>query len=108
MGALRPSDPPTTTGGAAPTVFLPAAPAKGDEWKPEDLLPVVDETSLVVRRGVPIQVPGGRFPGCLEVLGRSTLDARSETKWWAPVLGVVRTRTRGESLRLQASTLRRR
>ena len=108
VGAVAPGDPPDTTGGATPTVFMPADPGPGDSWRPEDFLPVADETDRVVRSGVPVEVRAGLFPGCLEVRETTVLEPVVETKWYAPGVGVVLQRSRLGSLRLEATTLLRR
>ncbi len=108
VGVPGPADPPDTVGATAPALFMPASPEPGDSWKPEDLAPYADETATAVRGGLLLRVPAGRFPGCLEILATTTLDPVRETKWFAPGVGVVRSRTRVEGLALQASTLLRR
>ncbi len=108
VGALGPEDPPDTVPGVGPFLFMPADPEPGDTWKPEDALPVVDETDEVRRTGVRLRVPAGRFQGCLEVLERSGIDPGHETKWYAPGVGLVLGISRGERLALQAGTLVRR
>jgi hypothetical protein len=101
-------DPPGTSPAPDPFLYMPAAPEPGDSWKPEDLAGVVDETDRVARAGVDLRVPAGRFRGCLEIASTTAFDPGTETKWFAPGVGVVRQRRRGEELRLQASTLLRR
>jgi hypothetical protein len=108
VGALAPTDPPGTTPDASPSLRMPAVPAAGAPWKPEDLYPVADETDEVVREGVRLRVPAGVFRGCLEVLETSALEPGSETKWYAPGVGTVKERTREGGLRLQVCTLQRR
>ena len=108
VGAVQPGDPPLTTGGASPTVFMPADPGPGDTWKPEDLLPVADETDRVVETGVPVEVRAGLFPDCLGVKESTLLEPVVETKWYAPGVGVVLQRSRLGVLRLEATTLLRR
>lgn len=108
VGLAAEDDPPGTASATDPFLFMPANPERGDTWKPEDLPGVVDETDRVVRAGVPIRTAAGRFPGCIEIRQTTVLDPGYETKWYAPGVGVVRQRGRGETLALQASTLLRR
>jgi hypothetical protein len=105
VGLVAPGDPPTTTGGAEPAVAMPADPRPGDLWKPEDFLPVVDESLRAMREGVRMRVPAGAFRNCLQVRETTVLDPGFETKWYAPGIGVIRQRGRGEELRLQAGTI---
>jgi len=108
VGAVGPDDPPDTASAPGPFLFLPANPEVGDLWKPEDLFPVVDETDVVVRSGVTLRVPAGRFRNCIVIRETTLLDPGSETKWYAPGVGLVQERGRREGLVLQATTLRRR
>lgn len=106
VGALSPEDPEGTTPGAAPSLRMPAAVALGDVWKPEDFLPVVDETDEAVRLNLRIRVPAGVYRRCVEVLETTSLEPGSETKWYAPGIGVVKERSRDGGLRLQLCTLK--
>jgi hypothetical protein len=108
VGLASPADPPGTASATDPFLFMPANPERGDTWKPEDLPDVVDETDRVVRGGLFVRTAAGRFPGCIEIRETTIHDPGFETKWYAPGVGVVRMRGRGESLALQASTLLRR
>jgi hypothetical protein len=108
VGALAPGDPEGTAVSADPFLFMPASPAVGDSWKPEDLPPVVDETVEVVRAGVRRFVRAGRFPDCIAVRERSGKHPGSEMKWYAPRIGLVEGRGRTERIALRATTLPRR
>jgi hypothetical protein len=108
VGAPAVDDPPGTASAPGPFLFLPAAPERGDSWKPEDLPGVVDETDRVEREGVAVRVPAGRFPDCLRIRETTVFDPGHETKWYARGVGLVRERSRGEALALEASTLLRR
>jgi len=106
VGAVAPEDPEGTVSATDPFLFMPATPALGDAWKPEDLAPVVDQSAEVVRAGISVRVPAGRFRDCIEVLERSGLAPGREIKWYAPGVGVLGGRSKFEFLRLQATTLR--
>jgi hypothetical protein len=99
-GPALPSDPPETGVAPDPTVFMPANPEVGDVFKPEDLFPLVDETGEVKRVGVRVRVAAGAFEGAIEVEESSRLAAGTETKWYAPGVGVVKTRAKKEILEL--------
>jgi hypothetical protein len=82
-----------------------ADPAVGDAFKPEDLFPIVDETVTVKEVGEKVGVPAGHFDGAIRVVETSQLpDSSPETKWYAPGVGVVKGKTKGESFALIAST----
>ncbi|MGH8119806.1 MAG: hypothetical protein ACRESK_04240 [Gammaproteobacteria bacterium] len=104
-GATQPSDPPGTGNAPQPAVFMPANPELGDIFKPEDLYPVVDETAVIVGVDLDVQVPAGKYDGAIAVEETTRLAPDKELKWYAPGVGVVKVRTRGETLRLVMSTL---
>jgi hypothetical protein len=104
-GTTLPSDPPTTGNAPNPTVFMPANPQVGDLFKPEDLFPVVDETAEVVSVNVKVKVPAGRFQGAIKIEETSRLEPGKTTKWYAPGVGVVMEKARGQNLALISSTL---
>jgi hypothetical protein len=104
-GPTDPTDPTDTATASVPAVFMPANPAVGDRFKAEDLFPIVDETVEVKRVGVSVTVPAGRFTDSIRVLETTMLGPDRETKWYAPGVGVVRTRAKRERLELIASTL---
>lgn len=104
-GATQASDPPDTANAPAPTVFMPASPARGDVFKQEDLAPIVDETDTIKATGLTVHVPAGRFPNCLQVLETTTLGDKPETKWYARGVGPIKSKTPGEKSMLVASTL---
>jgi hypothetical protein len=104
-GPTMPGDPPDTASASVPGVFMPGNPAVGDSFKPEDLLPVVDETGTVKALGTNVSVPAGHFGNAIRVLETSQLpDSPPETKWYAAGVGVVRGKTKGESFALVAGT----
>jgi hypothetical protein len=103
-GPTTPGDPPETANASTPGLFMPASPAVGDTFKPEDLLPVVDETDTVKAVGKAVGVPAGRFANAIQVLETSQLPGAPETKWYAPGIGVLKGKTQGERFALIAST----
>ena len=104
-GPSDPDDPPGTANAPAPTVFMPAAPARGDVFKQEDLAPIVDETDTVKAVGLTVHVPGGRFHNSIQVLETTTLGDKPETKWYARGIGPIKSKAPGEQSALVASTL---
>ena len=105
VGPRLPSDPPTTANDTNPTVFMPANPEVGDVFKPEDLIPVVDETAEVVRVGVKVKVPAGVYEDTIAIEETSSLEPGTTTKWYAPGIGVVAEKAKREQLNLISSTL---
>lgn len=99
------SDPPTTANDNNPTVFMPANPEVGDVFKPEDLVPIVDETAKVVRVGVKVKVPSGEYEDTIALEETSALAPGTTTKWYAPGVGVVMEKAKREQLNLISSTL---
>jgi hypothetical protein len=77
----------------------------GDVYKPEDLFPIVDETDTVDATGLSLRTPAGRFDDVIRVTETTRFMEPRETKWYAPGIGVVRGRTKGERFALVASTL---
>lgn len=104
-GPALPSDPADAANAPGPAVFMPANPEVGDIFKPEDLFPLVDETAEVLAVGVTIKTSAGTFEDCTEVEESSQLSSGTETKWYAPGVGVVREKAPGKSLKLISSTL---
>jgi len=103
-GPTLPEDPPETATATVPGVFMPAQPAEGDSWKPEDLFPVVDETVTVLDDDVKFQVTAGKFEHGLKVGETSQLSEGTELKWYAPGVGFAKSKEKGEKLQLIAST----
>lgn len=106
-GPILATDPPHTAVAPAPTVLMPADPKVGDEYKPEDLYPIVDETVLIVDITRRLNVPGGRFTNLLKLRETSRIPGTEpEKKWVAKGVGVVRTKGIGESLVLISASVR--
>jgi len=88
-----------------PAVFMPANPELGDVFKPEDLFPIVDETAEVVGVDLDVLVHGTKYDGAIKIEESTLLAPGAEFKWYAPGVGVVKVQTKGETLRLEFSTL---
>ena len=106
VGGPTDSDPSTTATATGPFVFMPANPEKGDVFKQEDLLSVVDETAQVVDAHQARGVPAGQYQDVIQIFESSQLDTATENKWYAPGVGVVSVVAQDEKLDLIASTLR--
>jgi hypothetical protein len=95
-GEIRPERRPA----AAPNVFMPANPEVDDVFKPEDTLPVVDETDTVKDVGLTVQDPGREVPRARSGSSSpSSLDSGTETKWYARASAWSRGRRRARASR---------
>ena len=103
-GATQPSDPPSTADATDPGLFMPANPEVGDQFKPEDIYPLVDETVTVLKVGKRAKVQAGRFDGVIKVQETSQLSSDTEKKWYATDMGLILVRADGEWLELTATT----
>jgi hypothetical protein len=100
-GPTLPGDPPETATAATPGLFMPADPQPGDQWKPEDLFPLVDETVTLTKSGVEVDLAVGDFEGCILTRETSQLQGSTpEKKWYAPGTGVIQVKGASESLAL--------
>jgi hypothetical protein len=104
VGTPAPSDPPGTQTTADPALFMPANPEVGDVYKPEDVPDGPEEEDRIVRTGVRVATAAGRYEGCLQVLERDVADDAFETKWYAPGVGVIKGKARGEKFGIVATT----
>ena len=103
-GATQPGDPAGTGNAPEPAVFMPANPEVGDTFKPEDLMPIVDETVKVLSLKQQVSVPAGKFRNCMKVRETSQLSPGREYKWYAEGIGVIKTQAKGEILKLLATS----
>jgi hypothetical protein len=98
VGGPGPGDPEETLTADAPTVFMPGDPEKGDEWKAEDLPELgVEEFDRAMGFDDEIEVPYGELEDVLRVREK-TPDL--ETKWYAPGIGFVRSKSGSEVVEL--------
>lgn len=105
-GATLPGDPAGTAAATDPALFMPGNPEVGDQFKPEDLFPLVDETVTVKKVGKKLKVEAGKFQDVIQVKETSDLpDSDPEWKWYAKGIGVIATKADGEKLALIATTL---
>lgn len=103
-GATQPGDPEDTLAVPAPFLFMPAQPAVGDTFCPE-ALPDETETVTVLSVDATLQTALGLFDGVLKLREASLPGDEVETQWVVAGLGVVKSREKGESLRLRATSL---
>lgn len=105
VGGAAAGDPPETVAVADPTVIMPAVPEVGDQFKPEDIAPIADETVTVEKFVKKVKVEAGAFHDVLQVKETSSLDPDGfERKWHAPGVGVIRLKDGSEAMQLIATT----
>lgn len=78
-------------GGARAGVFMPAAPAAGDEFEQERAPGVAEDRSTVVRTGLAVRVPAGTFDDCIKTKDVDPLGGGAvEFKFYCVGVGLVR------------------
>jgi len=103
-GPVLTTDPSDTGNDDEPTVFIPANPAVGDVFKPEDLFPIVDETAEIMKTGQKVKVLAGKYTDAIVVQESSKLAPGTALKWYVAGVGVVLAKSKGEILQLESST----
>ena len=103
-GPTLPSDPAETANAPDPAVFMPGNPEPGDQWKPEDLFPLVDETVTFEKVVGKEKVEAGKYTDVMRVKETSDIDPGFERKWYARGVGVIRTKGKGEKVECIASS----
>ena len=73
-----------------PGLFMPATPAVGQEFAPEQVPGVADERSKILELGVEVTVPAGTFTDCVKVEDLDLLDNERGLKFYCPTVGLVR------------------
>lgn len=106
VGTRGPTDPASAIENAMPGLVMPAAPRPGDAWTAEDAPPVFFKTNRVLADGAVVRAGALRLAGCVRLRETDVPDASTETRWYAPGLGLVRTQEPGERIALSASTIR--
>ncbi len=104
-GPTLPGDPAETATATDPAVFMPGNPEIDDQWKPEDLFPLVDETVTFEKVVKKVKVEAGKYTDVMQVKETSDIDPGSERKWYARGVGVIKTKGKGEKVGCIASTL---
>lgn len=105
VGGPQQGDPEETATADDPALFMPGNPEVGDVFKPENVPDGPEEEDTIVRTDVKVKTAIGTLEGCLQVQEHDIADDAYETKWYAPGVGVVRGKARGESFALIATTL---
>ncbi len=105
VGSPSGSDPEGTDAVTDPALFMPGNPEVGDVFKPEDVPDGPEEEDTVARTGVKVKTAVGTLEGCIEVHEHDIPDDDYETKWYAPGIGVVKGKAKGEAFALIATTL---
>ena len=104
VGGPAPGDPPETATATQPGLFMPADPHPGDQWKPENLFPIVDETVTLLKANVELDLAAASFEGAILVRETSLLQGSTpERKWYAPGVGVVLVKGASEALEIVAA-----
>lgn len=104
-GATQPGDPASTFLADDPAEFMPGSIQVGQTWKPEDLFPFVDETVEAIKLNRTVVTPADRFTGCLKVEESSLLTDETENKWYAPGVGLIKEKGKGEILVLVSTEI---
>ncbi len=104
VGGPSGGDPPETLASPDPGLFMPANPEEGDQFLSENVPTGPQELDQVRRTGRRVKVTAGSYEGCIEVLETNPVDGSTETKWYAPGVGVIRGKARGEGFGLVATS----
>ncbi len=100
VGGPEAGDPSETVTADDPTLFMPADPEVGDQWKAEDLPDFdIEEFDEVVKIVKKLKVPAGKFKKVLKVK-EETPDVGF--KWYAPGLGFIQQKDGREVISLEA------
>jgi len=104
VGGPSGDDPAETFAAADPAVFFPGDPEGGDTWNPEDVPGGPLEIAEIRKTDKKVKVPFGKFEDCIEVLETHPADDATEKKWYAPGVGLLKEKGKGEKLKLIASS----
>ena len=69
-------------------ILMPAHPAVGDKFKPEDVPRITWEEDEVVSLSETVTVPAGTYSNCLKIREKLS-DGKTEYKYYAPGIGCV-------------------
>lgn len=76
--------------GARFGLFIPAKPRIGDRFYQEFAPKVAMDRAEIVSLTEKVQVPAGTFKNCLRTKESSGIERGSESKWYAPGVGLIR------------------
>ena len=82
--------------GALPGIVMPAAVTPGPPYRQNYYPNWVEEMGQITAVGETVQVPAGRFADCIRAKEWSLLESGTETRWYAPGIGFVRSEMPGE------------
>ncbi len=82
-----------------PGVFMPAAPAAGDEFEQERAPGIAEDRSKVIAVDLEVTTPAGAFAGCIQTEDYDPIGDVTESKYYCPAVGLVREES--EDLRLE-------
>ena len=88
-----------------PGVLLPANPKVGDKFKSEDVPKITTENDEVVSVSETVTVPAGTFQNCVKVKELLS-DGKTEYKYYAKGVGVVKEAPEGSEVTLKSHTTR--
>ena len=91
--------------GAHAGIIMPGVAKPGEPYRQEYVAGKAEDMGQVVALGESVTVPAGTFANGVQTKEWSTLESASETKWYAPGVGVVRAEaTTGEIVMLISIT----
>lgn len=105
VGSLASGDPEGVTVTNAPALLMPATPERGDRWMVSDAPPHHLVELRIRSDDARARTRAGRFRDCLRVVEADLPDDTREQLWFAPGVGLVRSKGRRERVSLRASSL---
>ena len=78
--------------GAEPGVLMPAPVKSGPEYRQEYSPGVAEDMGRIEAVGDTVQVPAGRYTGCVRTRDWSRIESGVEHKWYARGVGFVKSR----------------
>jgi len=82
--------------GARPGIVMPAEVKTGSPYRQNYYPNLVEEMGQIMAGGETVKVPAGTFADCLRTREWSLLESGTETRWYAPGIGFVRSEMSGE------------
>lgn len=82
--------------GALPGIVMPAQAKPGPPYRQNYYANWVEELGQIVAVGERVQLPAGTFTDCIRTREWSLLESGTETRWYAPGIGFVRSEMMGE------------
>ena len=82
--------------GALPGIVMPAQAKTGPPYRQNYYANWVEEMGQIIATGETVQVPAGTYTDCIRSREWSLLESGTETRWYAPGIGFVRSEMMGE------------